>query len=612
MMASKSLLAQLFNKKTSRLVGISWLLMALGLELLSGCAAFGVTQRVRAGATVTPGNQVTPASTPLAIEPTTVAATSALMASALPFEPIAVRATDCSYGGEFKAIEALDVSTVRFSLCAPDPAFLAKIAFPAFGIQPKEWLEQTGGGGTGSQLLRKPVGTGPYKLSVWKPGEELDFEAFKDYWGAEKAKTPSLVFRWNIDSAQRLLELQAGTASGIDNVNSADFPTVEADSNLTLLHRPALNILYLGMNNTQPPFDNEKVRQALALAIDRQKLVDSGFPAGYEVASNFTPCTIPNGCAGDSWVLFDPLKAKALLKEEDLADGFEIDLTYQDQVRGYMPRPDLVAKEIKTQLWENLKVQVRIRTMEEQAFTQAVDAGTLNGLYLLGWGADYPDVSNFLDFHFGDRASLQFGNKFDDIVQALRGGAAQPDDARRKPFYEAANNAILQHVPMIPLSHGGWALSDSLAVAYAKAVQGAQASPLSLEAFGSMSIPGKDRLVWMQAAEPVSLYCADETDVESLRACSQVTESLYRYEPGGAAVQPALAEACEPNGDLTVWTCTLRKGVLFQDGTNLDANDVVTTFWVQWDAANPLHRGDKGFFLYFKSLWGGFLNSARP
>ncbi len=155
---------------------------------------------------------------------------------------------------------------------------------------------------------------------------------------------------------------------------------------------------------------------------------------------------------------------------------------------------------------------------------------------------------------------------------------------------------------MVPVAHGG------SGVAYLAGVGSAHVSPLGNEAFAKMD-PGKDTFVWMQNAEPISLYCADETDGESLRACEQTTEALLAYEVGGTAVEPSLATACTPNEDLTVWTCTLREGVTFHDGSALDANDVVMSYVVQWDAAHPLHVGNTGAFSYFSALWGGFLNA---
>jgi ABC-type transport system substrate-binding protein len=120
---------------------------------------------------------------------------------------------------------------------------------------------------------------------------------------------------------------------------------------------------------------------------------------------------------------------------------------------------------------------------------------------------------------------------------------------------------------------------------------------------------GRDTMVWMQNAEPISLYCADETDGESLRACEQTIEPLLAYEVGGTDVEPSLATSCDPNEDLTVWTCHLREGVQFSDGSALDANDVVMSWGIVWDAAHPLHLGNTGQFQYFSTLWGNLLNA---
>ena len=124
-----------------------------------------------------------------------------------------------------------------------------------------------------------------------------------------------------------------------------------------------------------------------------------------------------------------------------------------------------------------------------------------------------------------------------------------------------------------------------------------------------MAPDDKDTFVWIQSAEPFSLYCAQEADSDSLRACSQVLEPLYRYEIGGVIPQPWLAEFCAPDEDLKVWTCKLHEGVLFQDGSSLDANDVVNSFWVQWDAEHPFHQALEKSFYYFQAYWGANLNT---
>jgi ABC-type transport system substrate-binding protein len=577
-----------------RQVSVLLTLVILASLLLAAC---GSTP------TAAPATQP-PATEPPATEP---AATEPPATEAPAYEGLSLAAPNCDYGGEIKSIEAVDELTVKITLCAADPAFPSKIAFTSFAIQPQEYLESTGATG---DILEKPIGTGPYMVESWERGNQLVFKAFPDYWG-EKALSDTLVFRWSTESAQRLLELQSGTVDGIDNVGPDDFATVEGDSNLQLITRPALNVMYIGFNNnpkvegfdnTANPLANEKVRQAIAMGIDRKRIVDNFYPAGSEVADYFTPCAIPNGCVGDKWYEFDATAAKALLAEAGYPDGFETVLNYRDVVRGYLPDPNVVATDIQAQLKANLNITVKIEVMESGAFLDAASAGQLQGIYLLGWGADYPDQTNFLGYHFGAGASDQFGDKFPDIVEALTQGAQRATDAERAPFYEEANNLIKQHVPMIPVAHGGSAL------AFKSSITGAFSSPLGNEEFSGMS-NGTDTFVWMQNAEPISLFCADETDGESLRACEQVTQSLLGYEKGGTAVIPVLAESYESNDDLTEWTFHLRSGVKFHDGSSLDANDVVTSLILQWDAANPLHKGNTGAFDYWSGLFGTFLNA---
>mgnify|MGYP000182060621 CR=1 FL=1 len=524
----------------------------------------------------------------------------------IPFEPVSLSAPDCNYGGSFKSIEAVDRLTVRFTLCAPDPAFLEKIAFPSFAIQPDEWLKETGGGG---RLLENPVGTGPYRLVEWKRGQELVLEGFDGYWGEPKASISPLIFRWESIAQQRLLQVMAGMVDGAESIGPEYFEQVSSYAGLNLLIRPALNVAYLGINNTIPPFDQEEVRRALAMAIDRNRLVQVAYPTGYQLAEYFGPCTIPFGCEGEAWYAFDAQAARDLLSQAGFPMGFQVSLMYRGEAYGYMPWPDRVAAEISRQLKQNLGLDVQLSVVESDDFLSAVDSGQIPGLFLLGWGADYPDISNFLDTHFGVDAPATFGRHFPDIEEALHAGSNSSAE-NRAPFYAQANTAIKSHVPMIPLAHGGWDSQESLSVVYRQGFQGANTTFYGYEAFHLLTYPGQEGFVWLQPVEPQSLFCADEADPSAFQACTQVTESLYRLEPGGVIAQPNLAENCAVDTSLTVWTCSLRSGIEFHNGAFLDANDVATSFIIQWDALHPLHKGNTGAFAYFRLFWGNFLNAT--
>lgn len=580
-------------KRAHSVMRVAGLLM-LASVIIAACqpAATATQAPTQAQATTAPATAA-PTQAPPTAAPTEVAPTAAPAFEALKFE-----APNCDYGGEFKTIEAVDEHTVKFSLCAPDVAFPSKIAFTSFAVQSSDYLESTGGTG---DLIEAPIGTGPYILKEWVRGDHITLEANPNYWG-EAPKSQTVIFRWSTEAAERLLELQSGTVDAIDNVSPEDMETVQGDSSLALFPRAALNVMYLGMNNTVPPFDNEKVRQAIAMGIDRQRIVDNFYPAGSEVASHFTPCSIPGGCEGDAWYEFDAAAAKALLAEAGFPDGFDAELSYRDVVRGYLPFPGDVAQDLQAQLKENLNINATINVMESGAFIDAADAGELS-LHLLGWGADYPDATNFLDYHFGAGSSDQFGAQFDDITDALKRAGALAEPAERNAIYADANNLVREHVPMVPIVHGG------SAVGFKATVEGAHSSPLGNEEMAVMGIAGQDTFVWMQNGEPAGLYCADESDGEALRVCEQISQSLLRYETAGTAVEPSLAESYESNDDLTEWTFHLRDGVTFSDGSTFDANDVVMSMVVQWDAAHPLHVGRDGSFTYWSGLFGTFLNA---
>jgi peptide/nickel transport system substrate-binding protein len=507
------------------------------------------------------------------------------------------------YSGIMKKITAVDELTVEFQLCAPDPAFLPKIAFSVFGIWDSDYLAAHA---ADKSYLTAPVGTGPYTVTEWTPGQRLVYAANPNYWdAANAAKTAGLEFRWSAEAAQRLIELQSGNVDGMDNPGADDIATIQGDSSLQFNVREPLNTFYLGFNVTKAPWTNEKIRQAIAMGIDRQRIVDNFYPEGSEVATHFTPCNVPFGCEGDPTWDFDLDAAKALLAEGMAEEGItsiSTKLQFRDAVRGYLPNPPQIATEIQSQLSDNLGIEAELDLQESGTFLDNNAAGNLEGIFLLGWGADYPDPTNFLDYHFGAGSGKNFGQPFEDVAAALTTGATSLDDAARQAAYAEANNLIKQHVPAVIVAHG------ASGTAFKADVTGQHASPLSNEVFSVMQAADRDNLVWIQNAEPLSLYCGDETDGESLRACEQVNEALYAYEIGGTAAIPHLASECAPNDDATVWTCALRSGVQFSDGAAFDANDVVVSYAAMWDTQHPLHVGRSGAFDYWPGLWGGFLN----
>jgi len=512
------------------------------------------------------------------------------------FVPARLSAPDCKYGGEFKSIEALDALTVKISLCAPDPAFLSKIAFEAFSIQDEVYLDANQGDSIKMSVY--PNASGPYQLKEWIKGDHLTLEANPNYWGAPP-KSRELVIRWGGNATERYSALLEKKTDGIDNLDPAYFTSVLGGNDPRLYYRPSLNVAYLGMNNTKPPFNDIRVRQAFAMALNRQRIIEKYYPEGSRVADQFVPPAIRPGYTDNlRWYTYLPEKARSLLLEAGFDFNQEVVLAYRDVPRAYLPNPSSVAAEIQAQLATSVGVKVHLERKDD--LLTAVSAGE-QAFYLLGWNADYPDATNFYNFHFTS-AVKRYGVPYPQLEEEILLGARSASERERQQHYDRVNQLIQQFAPVIPLAYGISALS------FRADVQGVVVGPLN-ENFEEMSTP-TDRLTFTQGTEPRRLWCGDETDGETLRICSLLYAPLLKFKFGTAEVQPALAEYWEANEDLTEWTFYLRSGIKFGNGADLDANDVVATYAAMWDASDVNHSGDSGQFEYFKAFFGDFIN--RP
>jgi peptide/nickel transport system substrate-binding protein len=526
-----------------------------------------------------------------AAEPTKAPAPTTAPTAAPTYKGLKYEAPDCNYGGNMKSIEAVDEFTVKFTLCAPDPAFLAKIAVPAFGIMDADYLAQVGG--DAAKIAENPVGTGPYMLKEWVRGDHLTFVPNPNFWG-EAAKNKTFIMKWNKEAAARLLDLQSGNVSGIAEVTADDIPTIQADSGLTLYPRKINNFLYMGVNNAIKPFDNEKVRQAFAMAIDKQRIVDNFYAPGSVAATQFVPPGVKPGFTdGYKGTTYDPAKAKQMLTDAGFDFKKEYVLSYAERTRPYFPQPTKIAQDIQAQFAE-IGVKIKLEMQEWASYLPDTRDGKKE-LFMLGWSEDFPDATNWYDvFLLGSNKS--FGAPFPDIVDLIKKASTTGDPVERQKLYDQVNVLYDQHVPNVVLAHG------TTALAFQSSVKNVVLGPYN-ENFQQMET-ADGTLVFSQDGEPVSLDCPDETDGNSFRACLQLFDTLYNFKWGSADLQPALAEKCSANADGTEWTCTLRKGVKFSNGASLDANDVVTSFDIMWDYKNPLRKGNTGAFQYWKDFFG--------
>jgi ABC-type transport system substrate-binding protein len=490
-------------------------------------------------------------------------------------------------------IEAVDELTVRFTLCAPDPAFTQKLAVTNFSVNDSGWLAAAIDDGS---LATTMNGTGPLELSAWEQGVQILLTRNDAYWG-DKAASERVVIQWEPESAARLLQLRAGTVDAADNAAPTDEAAIAADASLALLTRPGFNTFYLNFNNRYAPVSDVRVRQAIAQALDRQRIVDLFYPSGTTLATHVPPCVIDGACVGEAWYAQDLVAARALLTEAGYPNGLDLTLSLRETPRAFLPDPVAVATDIQAQL-AAVGIRVMLDVQEAGGYIGKLLSGELRGASFSAALPDYPEAWNSLGIDFGSTSGPAHGDQYPRLVALLDEAQRESDPAAREALFTQINNEIRTQVPVVPIANGA-----SL-IATRAAVRGLVASPVAMERFDRVSVEGSNTFTWLQGGEPAGLYCMDEEDREAVRICAQVMEGLYGYAVGGTAAEPRLATECVASADGLVVECALRRDVRFHNGARLDAGDVLDSFAAAWDCTHPLHVGRTGSFRGWSWIMG--------
>jgi peptide/nickel transport system substrate-binding protein len=497
------------------------------------------------------------------------------------------------YTGNLGRIEATEARTVVFTLCAPDGAFLSRVAHPALGILDAATIA---GLATNPDSARSLAGTGPYRIDHWTPGQNVRLVRAGDAASAD-AKVPTLVLTWADDPTQRTLGLQSATVDGIDAPEPADLDRIATLPELAVFPRDGLATAYLGFG-TGAGLGKVAVRRALGGALDRDTLATDGFAAGSIAATHLTPCEIDGGCGGTDWYGFNAPAASAALAAAKFDLGQTYTLHIPDRPVPGLPDPAGLAEAVAAQLETNIGLHTEIDTMPFRDYQADLATGKLDGLFLGGIASSLADPGAFLEPLFGADVRSTAADRTPKAAPAIEEAATTVDPAARANAFGRANDAIRDAAALVPLAHPG-----SVA-AFRADVMDVVTSPLGLDPLGRFTPGDRSQLVFMQAEEPDGAYCGDQVTSDAYRLCGLVVEGLYGFKPGTMTVEPRLAQ-CEPNAPATVWTCRLRQGVTFQDGARLDAGDVLATYVAQWDRSRPQRAQSPAPFANWDALFGG-------
>lgn len=393
--------------------------------------------------------------------------------------------------GKYQSCSATDDTTAVVTLGTPLPEFIAALSLPSFSMQSPTALQEYNAddvqGQSDAPVLPEyatahPTGTGPFVFDSWSPGENVTLTANPDYWG-DSGEVTRVVFPIISDTTARRQALEAGDIDGYDLVAPGDVQALQ-DAGFEIANREAFNILYLGMNQAVPALADIRVRQAIAHAVNREGLVAATLPEGTEVATNFVPPSVSGWNANVQTYAYDPDQARQLLSEAGFTEAtpLTINFTYPTNVsRPYMPTPEQVFERIAADL-EDVGVVVQATPLPwSPDYLDRIQGGPDHGLHLLGWTGDYNDTYNFIGVFFGQQ-SEEWGFDNPELFAQINDARVLPDITEQEAAYEAANGALLDFLPGLPIAHPVPSLAFRAGVVY-------PTSPVQDEVYTMVELP---------------------------------------------------------------------------------------------------------------------------
>lgn len=345
---------------------------------------------------------------------------------------------------EVSGVEVVDDSTLRITIDAPKPYFLAKLTYPVAFVLDRNQVEQNP-----RTWTRRPNGTGPFRLVEWRLGERLVLERNERY-HLGPANVEKVTYLLAGGSPMVMYENGEIDVTGVSLLDVDRVRDPRDPLNQQYVEQPQLSTFYVGFNVKEPPFDDVKVRQAFAMAIDKERIAEVVLRDLVVPAKGILPPGMPGYNENLQGLPYDPERAKQLLAESRYAGNLP-PITMAVAGRGATVGPTTEA--ILAMWQENLGVTVEIQQAEFATFLQDVRQGRYQ-MFELGWIADYVDPEDFLDIKLHGQSpdnDTRYSNP--EVDRLLEQARTEPDQERRLALYQQAEQIIVNDAPWIPLFH---------------------------------------------------------------------------------------------------------------------------------------------------------------
>jgi ABC-type transport system substrate-binding protein len=346
--------------------------------------------------------------------------------------------------GSVSGIKALSTDSLQITLTQPDAAFKYVLAMPHASVIPA---------GSGAQQALHPLGSGPFEMASYTPGQSIILKANPNYWNKSLPYVTGVDEKLGVSPEVQLLELEKGQIDLMgDPLPNSDYLTVVGNKSLTsqIHQRQSLDTYYLTLNTQVKPFNNPLVREAVSYAINRSFLLKL-------VNGQGSPATgfIPPGVKGyTSQNLVNPLnvaKAKSLLAQAGYPNGFSTTL-YSWNTQPWTNLDPAIQQQLAA-----IGITVNVRPIQESTFFTLAATPGKAPMTLTFWVADYPDGSDFFNALLSCGADIPGGQDYSfycnkSVDSDVNAGLADPANAATD--YVQAAKTMLADNPIVPLYFG--------------------------------------------------------------------------------------------------------------------------------------------------------------
>jgi peptide/nickel transport system substrate-binding protein len=354
-------------------------------------------------------------------------------------------------------VERTDDKTITITLATPSALFRYVTATTAGHVIPAAAIEQFG-----LDLLRNPVGTGPYKLANWAAGSEIVLEKNTNYWQEGKPHFDRFIYKIVEEGTTRVTGLKNDELNMVAQLPPDQIEAVMGFENINFQEVVGYTINVMALRNDQPPFDDVNIRKAVSYATPLQEIMETIVGViGVQSRNTTVPPNMP-GTASEELepVPYDLDKAKELMAASSMPDGFSTRLHVSAPNDVWVPQAVAIQEALR-----EINIDVEIVQYAYADFITLGQAGDYDGIMNFQWGSDFPDAAgNLLPLFLSTNVPPQNNHFYynnPEVDRLLNESESELDEEARLEMLKQVQKLISDDQPAIFLEHFKWFLPMS-------------------------------------------------------------------------------------------------------------------------------------------------------